>query len=179
MQASRAPHPRALPPPRGESSSHGWVLPCCVGPPCAADLLLSSCTLEPSVLNNSRGRSHESKHAQIHLAARRLMPAVQQCGIMKARGGCGVLWSTLVRQEVRWHGPYVTACDRQTWQTERQDCVLMGVLCLPRRMDWFKLQRFEKVFNASSTRIVTKKGVKWVTGGCTSHSALFNQACER
>ncbi|MEQ2210621.1 Metallophosphoesterase 1, partial [Xenoophorus captivus] len=27
-------------------------------------------------------------------------------------------------------------------------------------MDWFKLQRFEKVFNASSTRIVTKKGVK-------------------
>uniref|UniRef100_A0A3Q2NWU1 Metallophosphoesterase 1 n=1 Tax=Fundulus heteroclitus TaxID=8078 RepID=A0A3Q2NWU1_FUNHE len=28
-------------------------------------------------------------------------------------------------------------------------------------MDWFKLQRFEKVFNASSTRIVTKKGAGW------------------
>ena len=36
----------------------------------------------------------------------------------------------------------------------------------PCRMDWFKLQRFEKVFNASSTRIVTKKGVKWVSGRC-------------
>lgn len=53
------------------------------------------------------------------------------------------------------------------WQT---DWVLTSVLCPPpphppttsRRMDWFKLQRFEKVFNASSTRIVTKKGVKWV-----------------
>uniref|UniRef100_H2TJA7 Metallophosphoesterase 1 n=1 Tax=Takifugu rubripes TaxID=31033 RepID=H2TJA7_TAKRU len=29
-------------------------------------------------------------------------------------------------------------------------------------MDWFKLQRFEKVFNASSTRIVTKKGVNFL-----------------
>uniref|UniRef100_A0A3P8X5N3 Metallophosphoesterase 1 n=1 Tax=Cynoglossus semilaevis TaxID=244447 RepID=A0A3P8X5N3_CYNSE len=29
-------------------------------------------------------------------------------------------------------------------------------------MDWFKLQRFEKVFNASTTRIVTKKGVNFL-----------------
>ncbi|XP_037537794.1 metallophosphoesterase 1 [Nematolebias whitei] len=29
-------------------------------------------------------------------------------------------------------------------------------------MDWFKLQRFEKVFNASSTRMVTKRGVNFL-----------------
>lgn len=56
---------------------------------------------------------------------------------------------------------YVTACDRQTetWQAEQQ--ADENAVCVPhRRMDWFKLQRFEKVFNASSTRIVTKRGVK-------------------
>lgn len=44
-------------------------------------------------------------------------------------------------------------------------------LVSPCRMDWFKLQRFEKVFNASSTRIVTKKGVKWVMAHTTCDAA--------
>lgn len=46
----------------------------------------------------------------------------------------------------------------------------------PCRMDWFKLQRFEKVFNASSTRIVTRKGVKWVTGGSTDRMTCATAA---
>lgn len=67
---------------------------------------------------------------------------------------------------------YVTACDRQTWQPRAADfSPLTSVAVSPCRMDWFKLQRFEKVFNASSTRIVTRKGVKWVTGGRSRTSA--------
>lgn len=37
-----------------------------------------------------------------------------------------------------------------------------NVYPLNRRMDLFRLQRFEKVFNVTSARVVTKKGVKWV-----------------
>ena len=32
-------------------------------------------------------------------------------------------------------------------------------------MDWSKLQRFEKVFNSTTTRILTKKGIKWAKIG--------------
>uniref|UniRef100_A0A3P9J2J8 Metallophosphoesterase 1 n=2 Tax=Oryzias TaxID=8089 RepID=A0A3P9J2J8_ORYLA len=41
-------------------------------------------------------------------------------------------------------------------------------------MDWFKLQRFEKVFNASSTRIVTKKGVNFLL---VNSVALHGDGC--
>ncbi|KAF7646647.1 hypothetical protein LDENG_00184240 [Lucifuga dentata] len=42
------------------------------------------------------------------------------------------------------------------------------------RMDWFKLQRFEKVFNASSTRIVSKKGVNFLL---VNSVALHGDGC--
>ncbi|KAG2458533.1 MPPE1 Metallophosphoesterase, partial [Polypterus senegalus] len=38
-------------------------------------------------------------------------------------------------------------------------------------MNWFKLQRFEKVFNVTSARIVTKKGVKISDAECTGEDA--------
>uniref|UniRef100_A0A3Q2YX12 Metallophosphoesterase 1 n=1 Tax=Hippocampus comes TaxID=109280 RepID=A0A3Q2YX12_HIPCM len=41
-------------------------------------------------------------------------------------------------------------------------------------MDWFKLQRFEKVFNASSTRIVTKNGVNFLL---VNSVALHGDGC--
>uniref|UniRef100_A0A3Q3JZW9 Metallophosphoesterase 1 n=1 Tax=Monopterus albus TaxID=43700 RepID=A0A3Q3JZW9_MONAL len=41
-------------------------------------------------------------------------------------------------------------------------------------MDWFKLQRFEKVFNASSTRIVTRKGVNFLL---VNSVALHGDGC--
>ncbi|XP_071780439.1 metallophosphoesterase 1 [Centroberyx gerrardi] len=41
-------------------------------------------------------------------------------------------------------------------------------------MDWFKLQRFEKVFNATSTRIVTKKGVNFLL---VNSVALHGDGC--
>ncbi|XP_054914236.1 metallophosphoesterase 1 [Poeciliopsis prolifica] len=41
-------------------------------------------------------------------------------------------------------------------------------------MDWFKLQRFEKVFNASSTRIVTKRGVNFLL---VNSVALHGDSC--
>uniref|UniRef100_A0A1A8FM99 Metallophosphoesterase 1 n=1 Tax=Nothobranchius korthausae TaxID=1143690 RepID=A0A1A8FM99_9TELE len=41
-------------------------------------------------------------------------------------------------------------------------------------MDWFKLQRFEKVFNASSTRIVTTKGVNFLL---VNSVALHGDGC--
>ncbi|XP_072296797.1 metallophosphoesterase 1 [Eucyclogobius newberryi] len=41
-------------------------------------------------------------------------------------------------------------------------------------MDWFKLQRFEKVFNASSTRMVTKKGVNFLL---VNSVALHGDGC--
>ncbi|XP_061587767.1 metallophosphoesterase 1 [Cololabis saira] len=41
-------------------------------------------------------------------------------------------------------------------------------------MDWFKLQRFEKVFNASSTRIITKKGVNFLL---VNSVALHGDGC--
>uniref|UniRef100_A0A3Q2NXB5 Metallophosphoesterase 1 n=1 Tax=Fundulus heteroclitus TaxID=8078 RepID=A0A3Q2NXB5_FUNHE len=47
-------------------------------------------------------------------------------------------------------------------------------------MDWFKLQRFEKVFNASSTRIVTKKGVNFrpfVRSRCVKRTDVTTPAC--
>lgn len=69
-----------------------------------------------------------------------------------------------MQQEVKWHSSYESVYDRQTRQTEQQVVVFLlrcnECVVSPCRMDWFKLQRFEKVFNASSTRIVTKKGVK-------------------
>ncbi|XP_061775605.1 metallophosphoesterase 1 [Nerophis ophidion] len=41
-------------------------------------------------------------------------------------------------------------------------------------MDWFKLQRFEKVFNASSTRIVTKNGINFLL---VNSVALHGDGC--
>ncbi|XP_028988255.1 metallophosphoesterase 1 isoform X1 [Betta splendens] len=41
-------------------------------------------------------------------------------------------------------------------------------------MDWFKLQRFEKVFNASSTRIVSTKGVNFLL---VNSVALHGDGC--
>ncbi|KAJ8011058.1 hypothetical protein DPEC_G00054250 [Dallia pectoralis] len=41
-------------------------------------------------------------------------------------------------------------------------------------MDWFKLQRFEKVFNATSTRMVTKKGVNFLL---VNSVALHGDGC--
>ncbi|XP_068605214.1 metallophosphoesterase 1 [Brachionichthys hirsutus] len=41
-------------------------------------------------------------------------------------------------------------------------------------MDWFKLQRFEKVFNASSTRIITKKGANFLL---VNSVALHGDGC--
>lgn len=41
-------------------------------------------------------------------------------------------------------------------------------------MDWFKLQRFEKVFNATSTRIVTSKGVNFLL---VNSVALHGDGC--
>lgn len=41
-------------------------------------------------------------------------------------------------------------------------------------MDWYKLQRFEKVFNASSTRIVTKKGINFLL---VNSVALHGDGC--
>ncbi|XP_010902705.2 metallophosphoesterase 1 isoform X2 [Esox lucius] len=41
-------------------------------------------------------------------------------------------------------------------------------------MDWFKLQRFEKVFNATSTRMITKKGVNFLL---VNSVALHGDGC--
>lgn len=142
-----------------------WIAMCCrdvafiVSTPLYATL-----SLLETVLNFS---GEEAVKANTNEMLKTLLQFSFLCLWFRNVGGSCVLPIRLVQQEARWHSSYVTAYDRQMWQTEQQVSLLRRDerSVSPRRMDWFKLQRFEKVFNASSTRIVTKKGVKWVTWG--------------
>ncbi|KAG7251025.1 hypothetical protein CRUP_032538 [Coryphaenoides rupestris] len=50
----------------------------------------------------------------------------------------------------------------------------MYCMCVFSRMDWSKLQRFEKVFNSTSTRILTKKGINFLL---VNSVALHGDGC--
>ncbi|XP_029381332.1 metallophosphoesterase 1 isoform X3 [Echeneis naucrates] len=84
---------------------------------------------------------------------------------------------TLVRQaEEHWEDDVRRFHRMFRHSTDTELVVLVGNhdIGFHYEMDWFKLQRFEKVFNASSTRIVTKKGVNFLL---VNSVALHGDGC--
>nr|XP_043884061.1 metallophosphoesterase 1 isoform X3 [Solea senegalensis] len=111
---------------------------------------------------------------------------------VSARAGNG-RWSELSRPRCGCSGPRLSSfsgtSSTKHWEddvrrfhrmfrhsTDTELVVLVGNhdIGFHYEMDWFKLQRFEKVFNASSTRIVTKKGVNFLL---VNSVALHGDGC--